>query len=304
MSANLEKQASFQASFLHNVQRQIFQRVPPIPPDINLTGKTALVTGSNVGLGLECARQFLRLNPSHLIMAVRSLQKGDEAAKPLREEFPGVKIDVWQLDMASYRSVQAFAARCDKELDRLHVAVLNAGLGKLKFQRTEEGSQCETTIQVNYLSTALLAVLLIPKMKPSPSSPEPGRLTIITSDAALGVKLDDPGQGGYLDAMDRPENFQGFPQYSKSKLLITMFAARLAELINPDEIIITCCNPGPVKGTAFLRDVDSWIVRSVMGLLWNTLGRTMEDGARTYVHSSLVLGKESHGSFSDWLIRA
>lgn len=304
MSVHLEKEAPFQASFVHNIWRQLFQSVPPIPPDINLEGKTALVTGSNVGLGLECTRQFLQLRPSRLIMAVRSLQKGEAAAKSLREEFPGAKIDVWPLDMASYSSVHAFAARCEQELDRIHVAVLNAALGKLKFERTEEKPQHETTLQVNYLSTALLAILLIPKMKPSPSSPEPGHLTFITSDASLGVKLAGSGQIRFLDSMDQPETFRGFQQYATSKLLVTMFGARLADMIDSDEVIINCCNPGAVKGTAFLRDVDSWVVKAVMGLLWSTLGRTLVNGARVYVHSSLVLGKESHGSFTDFLIRA
>jgi NAD(P)-dependent dehydrogenase (short-subunit alcohol dehydrogenase family) len=306
MSLHLEKQAYFQAGFLHNFWKQTFHSVPPIPAGIDLVGKTALVTGSNGGLGLECARHFLKLRPSLLIMAVRSLQKGEAAAVGLRAEFPVARIEVWQLDMESFRSVQAFAARCERELDRLHIAVLNAALGKLRFERVEEGCRRETTIQINYLATALLAILLLPKMKASASSSSsgPGRLSIISTDAALGARLEDPGEGGVLDSVDRLEDFDGFKQYSRSKLLITMFCARLAEAVDPDEIIINCCNPGAVKGTAFLREVESWFVKMAFGLIHNIMGRTAVDGARIYVHSSLVLGKESHGSFTDWLIKA
>jgi len=265
------------------------------------------VTGSNGGLGLECARHFLKLRPSLLILAVRSLQKGEAAAVSLRTDFPVAKVEVWQLDMESFHSVRAFAVRCERELDRLHVAVLNAALGKVRFERVEEGGRRETTLQINYLTTALLAILLLPKMKASASSslsPEPGRMSIISSDAALRVWLEDPGEGGVLDSVDRPEDFDGFKQYSRSKLLITMFCARLAEAIDPDEVIINCCNPGAVKGTAFLREVESWFVKMAFGLIHTIMGRTAVDGARTYVHSSLVLGKESHGSFTDWLIKA
>jgi NAD(P)-dependent dehydrogenase (short-subunit alcohol dehydrogenase family) len=289
---------------LFNVRRQLFQSIPPIPPGIDLVGKTALVTGSNVGLGLECARHFLTLHASRLIMAVRSLQKGEAAAVGLRAEFPDTRIEVWQLDMESFRSVQAFAARCEQELDQLHVTVLNAAVGKLVFERTEEGAQRETTIQVNYLSTALLAILLIPKMKSSASSLEPSRLSIITSDAALGVTLDDPGEGGLLDLVDRREKFEGFQQYAISKLLVTMFCARLAEAVDPNEVIINCSNPGAVKGTAFMREVNSWFVKMAISLVFSIIGRRPVDGSRVYVHSCLVLGKESHGSFTDWLIRA
>jgi NAD(P)-dependent dehydrogenase (short-subunit alcohol dehydrogenase family) len=241
-------------------------------------------------------------------MAVRSLQKGEAAASGLRAEFPDARIEVWQLDMESYRSVQAFTARCERELDRLHVAVLNAGFGTNKFERAEEGGRHESTIQVNYLSTALLSILLIPRLKPSgsASSSGPGRLTIIGSDSALPVRIEDPGDGGLLDSFDSPDRvqgFQGFEQYATSKLLITMFAARLAETVSPDEVIINCCNPGATKGTAFLDDVNSWLIKLLFSFLFNTIGRTAEDASRIYVHSCLLLGKESHGSFTDWHIR-
>jgi NAD(P)-dependent dehydrogenase (short-subunit alcohol dehydrogenase family) len=304
MSAQLEKQAPSQAGFLYNARRQLFQSVPPIPSSIHLTGKTVLVTGSNVGLGLECARHFLSLHPSQLIMGVRSLQKGEAAASSLRVEFPDAKIQVWQLDMESFRSVQAFATRCEQELDRLHVAVLNAALGKERFERVEEGARHETTIQVNYLSTALLATLLIPKLKPSASSSGPGRLSIVTSDSALGVNLKDHNESRLLDSFDRPEKFDGFQQYALSKLLITMFGARLAQTIDPDDVIINCCNPGATKGTAFLDKVESWLMKAIFSLLFGILGRAPKDASRIYVHACLVLGKESHGSFTDWLVRA
>ncbi|CAO2649650.1 Nn.00g070350.m01.CDS01 [Neocucurbitaria sp. VM-36] len=303
MSAQFEKQAATHASVLHNVKRQIFQSVPPIPQNIDLVGKTALVTGSNVGLGLECARHFLKLRPSRLIMAVRSLDKGEAAATNLRTQFPDAKIEVWQLDMVSFHSVQAFAARCEKELDRLHVAVLNAAVAKTKLERVKERRQRETTLQVNYFSTALLAILLLPKMKPTTSSTGPARLTIISSDAALGLKLDDPREGSLLDSLDRPDKFDGYQQYSRSKLLITMFGARLAELVSPDEVIINCCNPGATKGTEMMRE-GSWLLKTMVALIFGVVARTTPDGARVYVHASLALGKESHGSYTDWLVRA
>jgi len=114
MSIKLETEATSQAGRLFNIRRQLFQSVPPLPPGVNLAGKTALVTGSNVGLGLECARHFLRLQPSQLIMGVRSVEKGEAAAADLHSEFPEARIDIWQLDMESFRSVHAFVARCEQ----------------------------------------------------------------------------------------------------------------------------------------------------------------------------------------------
>ncbi|ETS81723.1 hypothetical protein PFICI_06725 [Pestalotiopsis fici W106-1] len=305
MSARLESIASFQATMAHNFWKQVFTSVPLIPAQLDLAGKTVLVTGSNVGLGLESVRHFLKLRPRLVIMAVRSREKGEAAATSLRPEFPGTAIQVWEIDMASFQSVQAFVARLTRELDgRLHVAVLNAGLSKIRFERAQEGGRHESTLQVNYLGTALLALLLLPTMRPTASSPEPGRLSIVNSEAALPVDLDDPDQGGLLDSLDRPENYDGFSQYSKSKLLVMMFIAKLAEVVSPDEVIVNCTDPGATKGTAFFREVDSWAFKIALHILLGIMGRNMSDAARIYLHSTVVLGKESHGSYTDWMIRA
>jgi NAD(P)-dependent dehydrogenase (short-subunit alcohol dehydrogenase family) len=159
--------------------------------------------------------------------------------------------------------VEGFAARAERELNRLHVAVFNAGLGKLKFDRVEEGGCHEVTIQVIYLATALLSFLLLPKLRPTTSSPEPGRLTIVNSGASLGLSLEDPGHGRLLDSFDRAEKFDGFGQYGLSKLLVMMFVAKRAQTINPKEVIVNCTDPGATKGTAFFRNVNSWIISTV-----------------------------------------
>lgn len=307
MSAALEKDAARQAGPLFNVRRQLFHSVPPIPSDVSLVGKTALVTGANVGLGLACSRHFLELGASRLVMAVRTVAKGEVEAAKLRAAFPAAQIDVWPLDLTKPQSsVQPFAARCNKELGRLHVAVLNAGLGKDAFVRTTEGKKRETTLQVNYLSTALLSVLLLPIMKPaSPADSAPGRLTIITSDAGLGAKPPAAADSvGLLNSLDDPDTFQGFPQYCRTKLFITAFAAKLAaDVVSPNDVIINSCNPAATKGTAFLSGMDSWIAKAIFTTVFTILGRKPEDAARAYVYGSLVLGAESHGSFTDWEVR-
>ncbi|KAF2654129.1 NAD(P)-binding protein [Lophiostoma macrostomum CBS 122681] len=303
MSAQLEKQASYEATFAHNFRKQVFSRVPAIPARTELAWKTVLVTGANVGLGFEAVRNFLRLRPKLVIMGVRSVEKGEAAAAVLRGEFPDPRIEVWELDMESFRSVQAFTERAERELDRLHVVVLNAGLGKLKYERVEEGGCHEVSIQVNYLATVLLSFLLLPKLRPTASSSEPGRLSIVNSGACLGLSLEDPGNGRLLDSFDRPQKFDGFGQYGLSKLLVMMFVATLAQIIDPKEVIVNCTDPGATKGTSFFRSVN-WIMGLGVRAFLSIIGRPTKDASRIYLHSSLVLGEESHGSWTDWIIRA
>ncbi|KAK3301891.1 uncharacterized protein B0T15DRAFT_563572 [Chaetomium strumarium] len=257
--------------------KQRLSRVPPIPARTELAGKTVLVTGANVDLGFEASPNFLRLRPSLLIMGVRSVDKGEAAAAALRREFPDARIEVWELDMESSRS-----------LDRLHVAVLNAGLGKPRFERVDEGGCHEVTIH----------------LRPTASSSEPGRLFIVNSGASLGLTLEDPGDARLLDSFDQPGKFNGIGQYGLSKLLVMMFVAKPARTINPKEVIVNCTDPGATKGTAFFCDVNSWIISVALRAFVGLIGRQAADASRVYLHSSLVLGEESHESWTGWIIRA
>lgn len=89
------------------------------------------------------------------MMAMRSLQKGEAAAVGLRAEFPNARTEALQLDMESFCSVQVFTGRCEQEIDRLHVAVLTAALGKLEVEPTGKDRYRETTTQVNYVQLVL-----------------------------------------------------------------------------------------------------------------------------------------------------
>ncbi|KAF4343708.1 short-chain dehydrogenase reductase family [Fusarium beomiforme] len=258
---------------------------------------STIITGRNSGLGLECGRQFLSLGLTQLILAVRSQQKGDIAAKELKTEFPEADIQVWILDMESSPSVREFMARCNT-LERLDVAILNAGCAKQTFQRAK-GNGKEMTLQVNYLNTMLLAILLIPILK-AKSSSAPGRLTLVTSDMALWVKVKDT-EGSILDSIDKPENFDGANRYSTTKLFLIMFTSKLAELVSADDII-NIVNPCVVRGTRLMREAKG-SSKMIFNISCFLLGRNIVDGTRQFLHSALVLGKESHGSYGDWEIR-
>lgn len=120
-------------------------------------------------MGLEAARHMVRLNASRVILAVRSTTKGEAAAAQIRSSFPGRSdlesvVSVWPLDLASYASVRAFAARAEAQLDRLDVLLNNAGMYVYKSGfALAEGD--EVTVTVNVVSTLLLGLLLLPKLR-------------------------------------------------------------------------------------------------------------------------------------------
>ncbi|CAG7562489.1 unnamed protein product [Fusarium equiseti] len=295
MSAQLQHNATWEASPLAFLSRQFIEGVPKIPKSVSLAGQTALITGSNVGLGFECARQLLALNLSHLIIAVRNQTRGDAAAKKLRNEFPNVKIEVSLLDMASYKSIQDFVKRCET-LPRLDIAILNAGLSRPQFERSEE-SKHEMTSQINYLSTALLAILLIPVLKAKRGTSGPAHLSIVGSDMSYWAKWTGTTDSIW-DVIDEPAKFSSNGAYQISKLLLIMFVDKLSQHVSPEEVIVNYPNPGACRGTEFGADGHRDMIEQIwMAIAKPLVGRTVATGARSYVHAAAVKGTESHGSF-------
>ena len=126
-------------------------------PTKKITNQTIIITGSNTGLGLEAARHFVRLDAAKVILAIRSISKGETAAASISasEKRPGV-LEVWELDLASW-----FAERV-KSLERLDVVVENAGVFVYSFSMAQGD---ERTITVNVVSQFLLGLLLMPKLR-------------------------------------------------------------------------------------------------------------------------------------------
>ncbi|KAI1142848.1 NAD(P)-binding protein [Hypoxylon sp. FL0543] len=285
--------------FPHIFVKNQFCTKPLRPPEsTDLTGKVAAITGANSGLGFEASRQMLSLNLSHLIIAVRSSEKGAAAAAKLRAEHPNATIEVMQLDMSSYSSIQNFAQRINSRLSRLDIVILNAGVIKLKHS-TVPGTGHEETVQVNYLSTVLLAILLLPILKSKSPAGAPGRLTIVNAALALTAPLPTTnGHKSLLAALDDPKGFVGNTdkQYNTSKVLGQMFAYKLVDYVSPDDVIVNLVCPGFVKGTALSRDANI-LVKAFMAAFAGLAARNVRDGASTYLDAAIVKGKESHGSF-------
>jgi NAD(P)-dependent dehydrogenase (short-subunit alcohol dehydrogenase family) len=295
MSANLKHEAATEATPFAFVWRQLFQTIPSIPNTMDLSGQVALITGSNVGLGFECARQLLALNLSHMILAVRSEARGNTAAKKLQEEFPSAKVEVSIIDMSSYDSIMAFKKRCEA-LPQLDIAILNAGLSQATYERAEETGH-EVTFQVNYLSTALLALVLVSVLRSKRVTTAPGRLSLVGSDASYYANWKGTDSESVFEVLDDPARFDSWEAYKTTKLLLVMFAHKLSTRIPPSEVIINVSNPGACKGIQFGQAERSMAEEAGLYIASQVLGRTATTGARQYVDAVTTKGPESHGSF-------
>ncbi|CAO2650220.1 Nn.00g015120.m01.CDS01 [Neocucurbitaria sp. VM-36] len=293
--------ASMNLPPIHDSAFKLMLRATHVPnntyPNIALTGKTALITGGNSGIGLACAKILPTLGIARLILAVRSTQKGEDAASSIRKVHANVRIDVWELDMLSYPSIQAFIQKC-ATISQLDIAILNAGINSGSVSKINMSTKHEETIQVNYLSTALLAISLLPILKPKTSAQNAGRLTIVGSGMGLLSTFDNKNAVPLIPSFDLP--FTGFAaageRYALSKTLVMMLVQKLSDAIPAEDVIINAVEPGLTSGTALHRDF-SGPGKVMLALIKKLASRTPEQAAWTYVDAAAVKGKESHGGF-------
>ena len=273
------------------------QYTPPTNPTTSFAGKTVLLTGATSGLGFEAALKLLNLGVEHLILGSRSLDRGNAAKAELeqRTRRNGV-IRVWELEMSSFSSVKRFAGRVESEVQRLDVALLNAGLWNREFGVSSEG--WEETVQVNSLSTALLAVLVLPKLKASSSVADPTHLTIVSSQQFVRAKAESlRTEGALLDHMNQRELFAGPKQYAISKLLVEYVSKTLAGRLRNEDgtvpVIVNTVSPG-LCASSLGRQYDRFYERVVVWIMYKLFARTAEQGSRSLV-SATYQGVESHG---------
>ncbi|KAJ2987801.1 hypothetical protein NUW58_g4312 [Xylaria curta] len=267
------------------------------------TGKAAIVTGSNSGIGLECARQLLDRGLSKLILAVRDEGKGAIASQDLasgRDLEPDT-IEVWHLDYSSYDSITSFANRA-KSLENLDIVVLNAGVYRLPRVILPTGH--EEDIQVNYLSTALLTILLLPilEAKRRPKA-DPGRLTVVSSSVAAWSRLKPPQDGGplltSLDDAAGAKAFDHHQQYCTSKLLGQLFLTQLTQRVPSSVAVINYVHPGLCYGSSLARDGAGTILGFIASVVFRIFGRSCGGGARAIVDAAVSHGEEVHGQYLD-----
>ncbi|MBW2391064.1 MAG: SDR family NAD(P)-dependent oxidoreductase, partial [Deltaproteobacteria bacterium] len=108
----------------------------------DLSGKTAVVTGANSGIGLETARQLARKG-ARVVFACRSPEKAEIAIASVGADAPGAVLDLLPLDLASLDSIEAFAKRCTEAHPSIDILCNNAGVMALPMRRTTDGFEMQ-----------------------------------------------------------------------------------------------------------------------------------------------------------------
>jgi NAD(P)-dependent dehydrogenase (short-subunit alcohol dehydrogenase family) len=150
----------------------------------DLSGKVAVITGANGGLGLETA-SALAAKGAHVVMAVRDQAKAAAAAERIRRETPQADLELIALDLGSLASVRAAADAIAASNDRVDILVNNAGVMAVPERRTADGFEMQ--LGINHLGHWALTSHLMPLLLAAPAA----RVVAVTSTAHhMGRPLD------------------------------------------------------------------------------------------------------------------
>lgn len=234
-------------------------------------GRTVLITGANGAYGSRAAKEFASRDTDTLVLVdlldCTKLKQEIEADLGAGKKKPNLL--VWQVDMMSYASCQELGKKV-RGLKSLDHCLMTAGILAFNRRESPEGWEtCEriviyyltpsdngTAIQVNYISTALLALLILPSLKASPSNPNPPVMTFVTSFGIYPASptLGAPRNGSYLKHLsNNKDGMAQAHQYGRSKALLLYFARELAARVSAagakgkgmPQVTVNSADPGP-----------------------------------------------------------
>lgn len=209
-------------------------------------GKVAIVTGANIGLGLNTT-MVLAEKGAKVVMACRSKEKAENARRAILQELPGVLLDIIPLDLSSFESVKKFSEEFSEKYDKLDLLINNAGVMMPPYEKTKDGFELQ--FQANYLGHFFLTSLLLPKLQKAEESR-------VISLSSIAHKRGDI----YFDDINFEKNYDRQKAYGQSKLACLMFAYELQRRFERKSMDIKsiAAHPG-IADTALMRYLPKWI---------------------------------------------
>ena len=218
---------------------------------IDLTGKTAIVTGAASGLGVETARALLKAGAT-LVLPVRSVERGQKIADELAADTGNANVSVAQMDLIDYPSVRRFAEDFLKTHNRLDLLINNAGIMACPLTRSVDGyeSQFATNHLGHYLLTCLLAPALI--------NAAPSRVVVLSS---IGHRISSVR---FDDINFETTDYEKWTAYGQAKSANALFALELNRRLAPKGVQAFSVHPGGIM-TNLQRDMSD---AEIKGMGW------------------------------------
>ncbi len=249
----------------------------------NLTGKRAIVTGANIGLGFQSARELARAG-AEVVLACRSVERGQAAAARIQAEQPAAQVYVAQLDLSELASVRAFAAQV-VEGGTLDILVNNAGIMALPGRQTTVDG-FEKQLGTNHLGHFALTGLVLPALLATPAP----RVVSVSSNAHKRGKI-------HFDDLQLEHSYTPWAAYSQTKLANLLFARELQRLstAHGSALVSTAAHPG-LSATAIARDVKGPMAY-LISALFRLFGQDDAQGALPQLYAAVAPDAEPGGYY-------
>ncbi|XP_066259950.1 retinol dehydrogenase 13-like [Euwallacea similis] len=247
-----------------------------------LDGKTAIITGSNTGIGKVTAKDFFERG-AKVIMACRNKTKATEAVNDIKDSCKSKQglgeLVVAELDLTSLKSVRNCAKTIMDQESRIDLLVNNAGVMTCPESRTADGYEMQ--FGTNHLGHFLFTLLLLPKIVQSPSA----RIVNVSSRAHEAGTID------FNDLNWNNKPYSALKAYAQSKLANILFTKELARQLadkNINNVTVYSLHPGVIKTELgrHLKDTYGALVTSLWDLLRWAI-KTPEQGAQTTIYCSV-----------------
>ncbi|MCH7232704.1 oxidoreductase [Glycomyces sp. L485] len=237
------------------------------------TGRTAIVTGANSGLGFETARH-LALRGAHVVLAVRNEAKGREAADRIGEERQGASLEIRRLDLADLDSVNDFAARFRADDAEVDVLVNNAGV--MAPPRTLSPQGHEMQFASNHLGHFALTGLLLDRI----GNGRDPRVVTVSSLAHYGGRI-------HFDDLTGERDYSGMGFYRQSKFANLLFGLELDRRLrasrSPVRSLVS--HPG-LAATSLVENGFTTLTRPIGRLVLRLFTQSSESGALTSLYAA------------------
>ncbi|KAF0461272.1 NADP-binding protein [Gigaspora margarita] len=240
----------------------------------DLSGKVAIVTGGNTGIGFVTARELARKN-AHVFVASRSKDRGEPAVELIKKETKKDAVEFLQLDLQSLNSVKLAAETFLARNLPLHILVNNAGIMATAFEKTPDGIQDQ--FGVNHIGHFLFTLLLLPTIKAS----APSRIVNVSSNGHHRA----PPAGIEFEKLNDPNAHNSIQRYGQSKLANILFTIELNKRLSGTNVYCNSLHPGAIK-TELTRGIvanwGSW-TKPIISIIQLFL-LTPDDGALTQLY--------------------
>jgi NAD(P)-dependent dehydrogenase (short-subunit alcohol dehydrogenase family) len=212
------------------------------------TGRVAVITGANTGLGYETARALAE-HGAHVVLAVRNLDKGKDAAARITAASPSAGVALQELDLTSLDSIRAAARQLRSDHDRIDLLVNNAGVMYTPKSTTKDGFELQ--FGTNHLGHFALTGLLLDRLLPVA-----GSRIVTVSSIGHRIRADI-----HFDDLQWEHSYNRVSAYGQAKLANLLFTYELQRRLAPHgTTIAAAAHPGG-SNTELMRNLPPLVAR-------------------------------------------